>query len=50
MPISDDNGRIVSIVPKELVEKITNLATEEKRSVSAMAAILLEEGYKNHKK
>ncbi len=44
MAIGKEKERIVAIVPKEIAEQIAKLAEQEKRSVSAMAAIILEKG------
>lgn len=50
MPIKKDNERIATIVSKEIANKIIELAKKEKRSVSAMTAILIEKGLKSFEK
>lgn len=43
MPLRDDKSRITAIIDKKLEESIIQLAEEEKRTKSAMTAILIEE-------
>jgi len=48
--ISKDNDRITTILSKEIAKQVEKLANEEKRSISAMAAILIEKGLESYKK
>jgi hypothetical protein len=48
--ISKDNDRITTILSKEIAKQVEKLADEEKRSISAMAAILIEKGLESYKK
>lgn len=48
--ISKDNDRITTILSKEIAKRVEKLAESEKRSVSAMAAILIEKGLESYKK
>lgn len=50
MAVSKDNERIVTTVTKETVDIIRELADKEIRTVSAMAAILIEKGLKDYNK
>ena len=50
MSINKDNVRIATIVTKEIANKIAELAKNEKRSISAMTAILIEQCLKSYKK
>lgn len=50
MAISKDKERILTIVSKELAKKIAELAEQEKRSISAMTAILIEKGLDSFEK
>lgn len=47
MPIAKDKARLVAIVDKEIEEKVIALAKEEKRSISSMTSILIEEAINN---
>lgn len=44
LAISKDNDRILTIVSKKTSQEISKLAEKEKRSISAMVAILIEKG------
>ncbi len=48
--ISKDNDRITTILSKEIAKQVEKLSKEEKRSISAMAAILIEKGLESYKK
>ena len=50
MAIGKDSNKIATIVTKEVFNIVNKLATEEKRSVSAMAAILIEKGLEGYNK
>ena len=43
MPVGKDNKRLVVTVSKEIAKQVEELAREEKRSVSAMSALLIDE-------
>ena len=43
LPVGKDNTRLVITVSKEKAKQIEGLADQEKRSVSAMTAVLIEE-------
>lgn len=46
MSIKENKSRITTIVEKELENKIIEIANNEKRTKSAMVAILIEEAIK----
>lgn len=46
--ISKDKARIAVTLTKDVIERITVLAENEKRTISAMAAILIEEALETH--
>lgn len=46
--ISKDKARIAVTLTKDVIERITALAENEKRTISAMAAILIEEALETH--
>jgi len=48
--ISKDSVRVATILSKEVAQKIEELAKLEKRSVSAMTAILIEKALESYKK
>jgi hypothetical protein len=48
--ISKDNNKVQAVVSKEIAAKIAEMAKEEKRSLSAMTAILIERGIESYKK
>ena len=50
MAISKDSVRVATILSKEVAQKIEELAKLEKRSVSAMTAILIEKALESYKK
>lgn len=50
MAVSKDNERLVATVTKEIADIVKGLAEKEKRSVSAMAAILIEKGLEGYYK
>jgi hypothetical protein len=50
MAISKDNEKVQATVTKEIANKIAKLAKEEKRTLSAMTAILIEKGLEFYKK
>jgi len=50
MAISKDSNRIAATVSKEVYDIVTKLAKEQNRSISAMAAILIEKGLKFYRK
>ena len=50
LPIGKESERIATIISKDLAKKIADLAKLEKRSVSAMTAILIEKGLDSFKK
>jgi len=50
MAIGKDSNKIATIVSKEVFNMVNKLAVEEKRSISAMAAILIEKGLKGYNK
>jgi metal-responsive CopG/Arc/MetJ family transcriptional regulator len=49
MPISEQNTRIMVTLSKELAAKLKEQADREKRSVSNMASIIIEEYYEEAK-
>lgn len=49
LAISKDNERITAIISKEIANRIAQIAAEEKRSISAMTAILIEKGLESYK-
>jgi len=48
--ISKDKERVTAIISKEIAEQIAELAEQEKRTISAMTAILIEKGIDSFKK
>jgi len=46
MPISEHNTRIMVMLSKKIAAKVKDQADREKRSVSSMAAIIIEEYYR----
>jgi len=50
MAIGKNSNRIATIVSKEVFNIVNKLATKEKRSISAMAAILIEKGLEGYHK
>lgn len=48
MPVKDENTRIITTVTKEVEQKVSELAEQERRSKSAMAAILIEKGIETY--
>lgn len=50
MPIAKDKARLVATVDKEIEEKVIALSKEEKRSISSMTSILIEEAINNREK
>ena len=49
MSIKDDKRRITAIIKIELEQKIQQLAEVERRSMSSMTAILIEEAIEQRK-
>ena len=49
MAIKKEKARVVAIIPKGVEQQIKELAEQEKRSVSAMTAILIEKGLEEYK-
>jgi hypothetical protein len=47
--IAESSSRLATVVPKELADKIKNLADKEKRSVSQFLAIHLEKEFGDKK-
>jgi len=50
LPIKNSKDRVTTIISKDTVKKIVELAEKEKRSLSAMTAILIEKGLESYKK
>lgn len=50
MAIKDDKTRITAIITKEVEQQISELAEQEERSMSAMAALLIKKGIESYKK
>ena len=50
MAIGKDSNKIATIVSKETYDIVVQMAEEEKRSVSSMAAILIEKGLEGYHK
>ena len=50
MAVSKDNERILVTVTKETADKIKELADQDKRSKSSMAAILIDKGLEGYYK
>lgn len=50
MTTHKETCRVATIISKEIADMITKLADDEKRSVSAMTAILIEKGLESYKK
>lgn len=48
MTIKQNKSRLVVVLEKTLLQKIKNLAEEEKRSMSNMAAIILEKYFEEN--
>ena len=46
--ISKDKARVAVTLTKDVIERITALAENEKRTISAMTAILIEEALETH--
>jgi hypothetical protein len=49
MAISKDKERVTAIISKDIEKKIVELAEKEKRTISAMTAILIEKGIDTYK-
>ena len=50
MPVSKDNTRVAVTLSNEVVRQIEELAGKEKRTISAMSAILIKEALGNRDK
>ena len=48
--VSKDKDRIAVTLTKEEIQKIEDLAKNDKRSISSMAAILIERGLETYNK
>jgi len=50
MPVKEENTRIITTVTKEVKQQVSELADRERRTMSAMVALLIEKGIESYKK
>jgi metal-responsive CopG/Arc/MetJ family transcriptional regulator len=50
VPIADGNKRVYITLPKQIVEKLEEMAAEQMRSLSSMTALMVVKGLEAEKK